>query len=166
MVKAGVTPGSCSIYAKAHNGARTEVKVNVKNYAREDDFYNYGEEDDIYTLITDYKPQIQNIAEYYSIHRIGKGNVIDIDLDDHANVVITPDNAVIGDLREDIEKLLVEFPYYISIRITNNRVEFVLKKEDSEEALKGFVAFWFDNDCSQWDGQIASHWEANRYYPH
>ena len=166
VVKAGATPGSCSIYAKAHNGAKTEVKVNVKNYAKEDDFYNYGEEDDIYTLITDYKPQIQNIAEYYSIHRIGKGNVIDIDLDDHANVVITPDNAVIGDLREDIEKLLVEFPYYISIRITNNRVEFVLKKEDSEEALKGFVAFWFDNDCSQWDGQIASHWEANRYYPH
>ena len=58
VVKAGAAPGSCSIYAKAHNGAKTEVKVNVKNYAREEDFYNYGTWDDIYTLITDFRPQI------------------------------------------------------------------------------------------------------------
>ena len=167
VVRAGAAPGTCSIYAMAHNGARTEVKVNVKNYAREDDFYNYGEEDDIYTLITDFKPQIQNIGEYYSIHRIGEDDVIDIDLDDYANVVITPDNADIGNLRDDIEKLLVDFPYYISIRITCNRVEFVLKKEDSDEALKAYVAFWFDNDCSEfWDIQIGPHWTAYRFYPH
>lgn len=166
VITAGIKPGKCSIYAKAHNGSRTEVEVIVKNYAKEDDFYNYGREDDIYTLITDFKPQIQNIAEYYSINRIGEDEVIYIDLDDDANVIITPANADIGNLREDIEKLLVDFPYFIRIEVYCDRVEFILKKEDSKDALRGHVRFWFDNDCSQWNGQIASHWEANRYYPH
>ncbi|MDE6760370.1 MAG: Ig-like domain-containing protein [Lachnospiraceae bacterium] len=167
VVKAGAAPGSCSIYAKAHNGAKTEVKVNVKNYAKEDDFYNYSREDDIYTLITDFKPQIQDIAEYYSIHRIGEGNVIYMDLDDHANVVITPENADIGNLREDIEKLLVEFPYYISIEVYCDRVEYILRKEDSDESLKAYVVFWFDNDCNEWWSiQVGPHWTAYRFYPH
>jgi len=165
VITAGIKPGKCSIYTKAHNGSTTEVKVVVKNYAKEDDFYNYGREDDIYTLITDFKPQIQNIAEYYSIHRLQKKEPIYIELDDDANVIITPSNADIGTLKEDIQSLLVDFPYYISIVITRNTVRFVLKKEDSEESLSGFVAFWFDNDCSEWSGQIADHWEANRYYP-
>ena len=101
VITAGVNPGKCSIYAMSHNGTKTAVSVTVKNYAKEDDFYNYGREDDIYTLITDYKSQIQNIAEYYSIHRIGEDDEIYIDLDDHANVVITPSNADIGNLKED-----------------------------------------------------------------
>jgi len=165
VITAGIKPGKCSIYAKAHNGSKTEVKVVVKNYAKEDDFYNYGQEDDIYTLITDFKPQIQNIAEYYSINRIGEDDIIYIDLDDDANVIITPSNADIGNLKEDIEKLLVDFPYYIRIEVRCDSVDYILKQEDSEEALSGYVSFWFDNDCSQWDGQIADHWEANRHYP-
>ena len=165
VITAGIKPGKCSVYAMAHNGAKTRVEVIVKNYAKEDDFYNYGQEDDIYTLITDFKPQIQNIAEYYSINRIGEDDVIYIDLDDDANVIITPANADIGNLKEDIEKLLIDFPYYVSIVITRNRVEYSLKKEDTEEALKGDVTFWFDKDCRGWEGQIADHWEAYRFYP-
>lgn len=165
MITAGIKPGKCSVYAKAHNGATTKVEVVVKNYAKEDDFYNYGREDDIYTLITDFKPQIQNIAEYYSINRIGEDDVIYIDLDDDANVIITPANADIGNLKEDIEKLLIDFPYYIRIEVYCDNVEYSLKKEDTEESLSGHVTFWFDDDCRQWNGQIASHWEANRYYP-
>ncbi|MCM1179919.1 MAG: Ig-like domain-containing protein [Clostridium sp.] len=165
VVTAGIQPGKCSVYAMAHNGAKTRVEVVVKNYAKEDDFYNYGQEDDIYTLITDFKPQIQNIAEYYSINRIGENEIIYIDLDDDANVIITPANADIGNLKEDIEKLLVDFPYYIRIEIYCDRVEYLLEEDDSQEALTGHVAFWFDNDCSQWEDQIADHWEAYRFYP-
>ncbi|MCM1179918.1 MAG: Ig-like domain-containing protein [Clostridium sp.] len=165
VVTAGIQPGKCSVYAMAHNGAKTRVEVVVKNYAKEDDFYNYGQEDDIYTLITDFKPQIQNIAEYYSINRIGEDEVIYIDLDDDANVIITPANADIGNLKEDIEKLLVDFPYYIRIEVTCDSVEYILKKEDTKGALSAHVTFFFDNDCSQWSGQIADHWEAYRHYP-
>ena len=166
VITAGIKPGNCSIYAKAHNGAKTEVKVIVKNYAKEDDFYNYGQEDDIYTLITYFKPQIQNIAEYYSIHRIGEEDEIHMDLDDQANVILTPSDADIGGLKEDIEKLLVDFPYYISIEVYCSRVEFILWEKDSEEALPAYVTFFFDNDCSQWgDIQIAPHWTAYRHYP-
>ncbi len=166
VIKAGAIPGTCSIYAKAHNGAETEVKVNVKNYAKEDDFYNYSREDDIYTLITDFKSQIQNIGEYYSIHRIGEDDVIYIELDDHANVVITPKNADIGNLRNDIEKLLIDFPYDIRIEITVDAVEYVMWSENSPEIVS-HVIFFFDNDCNEWPRiQIASHWTASKLYPH
>ncbi len=166
MITAGATPGSCSIYAKAHNGARTEVKVNVKNYAREDDFYNYSTEDDIYTLITDFRPQIQNIGEYYSIHRVKEGEPVYIDLDDHANMIITPSDADLGTVKGDIEKLLVDFPYDISIEITAGVVEYVMWSENSPEIMS-HVTFFFDNDCNEWPRiQIASHWTAFKFYPH
>ena len=166
VITAGIKPGKCSIYAVAHNGSKTAVTVIVKNYAKEDDFYNYGREDDIYTLITDFKPQIQNIAEYYSINRIREDDVIYIDLDDDANVIITPSNADIGYLKEDIEKLLVDFLYFVRIEVSCDGVEFILKEEDSKEALSAYVTFFFDNDCSQWSNiQIASHWTAYRHYP-
>ena len=166
VVKAGAAPGSCSIYAKAHNGAKTEIKVNVKNYAKEDDFYNYGEEDDIYTLITDFRPQIQNIGEYYSIHRIGEDDVIYMELDDHANVVITPSDADLGTVKEDIEKLLVDFPYDIYIEVTAGIVEYVMWSENSPGVVS-YVTFFFDNNCNEWtEIQIASHWTAYKFRPH
>ncbi len=166
VVTAGATPGTCSIYAKAHNGAKTEVKVNVKNYARENDFYNYGTWDDIYTLITDFRPQIQNIGEYYSIHRVREGEPVYIDLDDHANVVITPENADIGNLRNDIEKLLIDFPYDIRIEITAGVVQYIMWSENSPDVVSR-VTFFFDNDCNEWPRiQIASHWTASKFRPH
>ena len=166
VVTAGVTPGTCSIYAMAHNGARTEVKVNVKNYAREEDFYNYSTWDDIYTLITDFRLQIQNIGEYYSIHRIGEDDVIYMELDDHANVVITPRDADLGTVKEDIEKLLIDFPYDIYIEVTVDAVEYVMWSENSPE-LVSHVIFFFDNDCNEWPRiQIASHWTATKFRPH
>ncbi|MDE6759389.1 MAG: Ig-like domain-containing protein [Lachnospiraceae bacterium] len=166
VIKAGAAPGSCSIYAMAHNGAKTEVKVNVKNYAREDDFYNYSTWDDIYTLITDFRPQIQNIGEYYSIHRVKEGEPVYIDLDDHANVVITPSDADLGTVKEDIEKLLINFPYDISIEITAGVVEYVMWSENSPGVVSR-VTFFFDNDCNEWPRiQIASHWTASKFRPH
>lgn len=39
VITAGVKPGSCYVYAKAHNGLRAKVKVTVKNYARVKEYY-------------------------------------------------------------------------------------------------------------------------------
>ena len=167
-ITAGVKPGKCRVYAMAHNGAKTAVAVTVKNYAKEDDFYNYGKWDSIYTLITDFKPQIQNIAEYYSIYRINDEDVIYIELDDHANLVVSPSNTDISDLKGDIEKLLIDFSYDISIEITAGSVEYISKEVDNNcRTITSRVTFFFDNDCNQWENiQIGSHWTASTFYPH
>ena len=164
VITAGVKEGNCCVYAISHNGARTKIKVVVKNFARVGEYYNYGDEIDIYTLITEYKTQIQNIAEYYSINRPKEDEVIKFDLNDDAKVVITPSNADIGNLQRDIETLLVDFPYYISIKIDAGCVSFVLRKEDSNKSIPGYVRFFFDQDWEGWSVQIASHWIGYRFY--
>lgn len=166
VITAGAKAGTCSIYAKAHNGIRTKIKVIVKNYARVKSYDgNYLEVKDIYLLVTEYKRQMQNIAEYYSTHRIKKGNIL-ISLNKDAEVVITPPDADIGNLKKDIETLLVDFPYYISIKVYVGFVDFILWQEDSEASIPGHVSFWFDNNCSDWETiKIASHWVAYRRYP-
>lgn len=166
VITAGSKLGVCYISAKAHNGAESKIKVTVKNYAKTNDYYNYGKWDDIYTLITDFRTEIQNIAEYYSVHRVKAGNPIKFDLNDEAELVVSPQNADVGSLRKDIEKLLVDFPYYISVEVYSDNVEFVLKKEDNDNSLPAYVTFFFDNNCNEWwNIQIASHWTAYRFQP-
>lgn len=164
---ARIKPGICYVYAKVHNGLKTKVKVTVKNYARVGSYYGtYIKEDDIYILVTEYKTQMQNIAEYYSINRLKPENPIEMKLDNDAEVVISPSNADIRYLKKDIESLLVDFPYHISIKVNADFVEFDVRKQDSQDSLLGYVRFWFDNDCSNWESlQIASHWEAFRFRP-
>ena len=166
-ITAGKKAGKCNVYAMSHNGTRTKVEVIVKNYARVKDYYNYNIDTDIYVLIAEYKEQIQRIAEYYSINRIKDDSSIYFKLNNDAQVVVTPKNADIGDLIKDIETLLIDFPYDISIEVTATGVEFILKLEDTKEALPAHVRFWFDNDCNEWwDIQIASHWTAYVFVPH
>ncbi len=166
VITAGVKAGTCSVYAKAHNGTRTKIKVIVKNYARAKSYDGkYLGQEDIYLLITDYKRQMQNIAEYYSTHRIKKGNII-MSLNKDAEVVMTPPDADIGNLQKDIETLLVDFPYYISIKVYVGFVDFILRQEDSKASIPGHVIFWCDTNCNKWETvQIASHWVAYRRYP-
>ncbi len=167
VITAGKKAGKCNVYAISHNGTRTKVEVIVKNYARVKDYYNYDKGKDIYLLIAEYKEQIQRIAEYYSINRVKKGSMIRFELNDDAKVVVTPANADIGDLQKDIEALLVDFPYYISVKINESCVEYRLKLEDTKESLIGHVRFWYDMTCNKWwEIQIASHWEAYRFVPH
>ena len=163
VITAGVKPGSCYVYAKAHNGLRAKVRVTVKNYARVKEYYGqYLNEDDIYLLVTEYRTPMQNIAEYYSINRLPRGKIIEFTLNDEAEVVTTPANADIGNLRKDIETLLVDFPYFIDIKVHCDSVDFILRKEDNVKTVPGYVYFYFDNDCSEWLYQAASHWRAVR----
>ena len=166
VITAGVKAGICSVYAKAHNGTRTKIKVIVKNYARAKSYDGkYIGQKDIYMLITDYKRQMQNIAEYYSTHRIKKGNII-MSLNNDAEVVMTPPDADIGNLQKDIETLLVDFPYYIRIKVYAGSVDFIIWQEDNAASIPGHVIFWFDTNCNKWESiQIASHWVAYRWYP-
>lgn len=166
-ITAGKKKGKCKVYAVSHNGARTKVDVIVKNYAKVKKYYSNTEKDnDILALITDYKKQIQNIAEYYSINRVKEKESILFELNDDAIVTVIPANADIGNLAKDIETLLVDFPYYVSVEVVCDSVIFKLKKENSAESPTGYVQFFFDRNCNEWEEiQIASHWTSYRFYP-
>lgn len=164
-ITAGTTPGECNIYAVAHNGRRTKIKVFVKNYARAKKYYNCWEEEDLSTLVYEHTDIIQDIAEYFSVNRLKKNETLSIYLNNEAKVVVKPERKFSEKISREIENLLVNYPYYIGINIDVDCIDFVSKKEDTNEARPGHVIFWFDNDCSQWSGQIASHWQAVRFYP-
>lgn len=165
-ISATAKTGRCYVYAVAHNGKRTKIIVNVKNYARVKNFDNFPEDDDIYTLLTEYKDSIQEIAEYYSIHRPKDNEVIKYTLNDDAQVEVEPVNTQYEELRETIEKLIIYFPYYIDIEVRCNFVEFTVRMKNTDTSLPGEVTFYFDNDCSGWpEIRIASHWDAVRFRP-
>ncbi len=166
LITAKAKTGSCHVYAIAHNGTRTKIKVVVKNYAKVKEYYNYNRGRDIYTLITDYKTPMQNIAEYYSIHRPKIGSPIKFRLNDEAEVVVTPQNADIGSLKKDIETLLIDFPYFVSVDVSAKAVEYKLHLTEEEKVSYREVRFWFDDNCSKKQSyKIASHWTGLRFYP-
>lgn len=165
VIKAGVKAGRCNVYAVAHNGRRTKIKVVVKNYARAKKYYNCSKEDDLYTLVYEYTDLIQDIAEYFSVNRLRENESINIRLNDKAKVIVEPETKFSEKINREIEDLLVNFPYYLSINIDESEVAFISRKKDTDEAIPGYVNFVFDNDCSQWNSQIAPHWEAVRFYP-
>ncbi len=165
-VTAKAKMGRCNVYAISHNGTRTKVKVIVKNYARAKSYDGtHLRENDIYILVTDFKVPMQNIAEYYSVHRLRKNETIRFQLDDEAKVVISPANADVGNLRNDIETLLIDFPYFIDIEVDSSCVGYTLHLTEDEKDSYGRVEFWFDNNCLQWRGRIASHWMGYRFAP-
>ena len=81
-------------------------------------------------------------------------------------MVISPANADIGNLKNDIETLLVDFPYFIDIEVNASCVDFTLRLEDSEDSLPGHVMFCYDNSWNKLPYiQIGSHWVAYRFRP-
>ena len=94
-----------------------------------------------------------------------KNETIRFQLDDEAKVVISPANADVGNLRNDIETLLIDFPYFIDIEVDSSCVGYTLHLTEDEKDSYGRVEFWFDNNCLQWRGRIASHWMGYRFAP-
>ncbi len=165
-ITAKAKAGKCNVYAIAHNGLRAKVKVTVKNYARVKGYYNYNKGDDICTLVTGYRTQMQNIAEYYSIHRPKRNETITFRLYDGVGIVITPSNADIGNLRKNIETLLLIFPYHMNITVDSGGIDFRMHFTKDEKDSYREVSFFFDNNCKEWPSiRIASHWTAYNFYP-
>ena len=109
---------------------------------------------------------MQNIAEYYSIYRLKNRKTIKFLLNDEAEVVTIPANVDIGNIKKDIETLLIDFPYHISIGVSENAVKYRLNFTEDEKDSYREVRFWFDNNCKEWtDLRIASHWTALNFYP-
>ena len=150
------------VYAVAHNGIRTGITVEVKNYAKVSGYYNYGPRPEVIELISNYTPHIQKIAEYFSVNRMASKETLEISINDNAEIVLSNPAKDVTPVWNEIEELLANYPYPISIKVFPTEIEFNLR----EGPYPGYVAFVFDDDCRELINQrIASHWIACWFYP-
>ena len=161
-IQAGKTVGRCTVYAVAHNGIRTGITVEVKNYAKVSGYYNYGPRPEVIELISNYTPHIQKIAEYFSINRLDSEEILEISINDNAEIVLSNPAKDVMPVWNEIEELLANYPYLISIKVSSTEIQFKLR----EGPYPGYVAFVFDDDCHELTYErIASHWIACWFYP-
>ncbi len=161
-IQAGKTVGRCTVYAVAHNGIRTGITVEVKNYAKASGYYNYGSRPEVIELISNYTPHIQKIAEYFSVNKMNAEETLEISINDNAEIVLSNPVKDVTPVQKELEELLPNYPYPISIYITSTRVHFRI----GERPCSGYVAFVFDDDCHEFiHERIASHWKVCWFYP-
>ena len=127
-IQAGKTVGRCTVYAVAHNGIRTEISVEVKNYAKVSGYYNYGSRPEVVELISNYTPHIQKIAEYFSINRMNAEETLEISINDNAEIVLSNPAKDVKPVWNEIEELLANYPYPISIKVFPTEIEFNLRE--------------------------------------
>lgn len=161
-IQAGKTVGRCTVYAVAHNGIRTGITVEIKNYAKVSGYYNYGQRPEVIELISNYTPHIQKIAEYFSVNRLDSEEILEISINDNAEIVLSNPAKDVTPVWKELEELLPNYPYPISIKVSSTEIQFKLR----EGPHPGYVAFVFDDDCHELTYErIASHWIACWFYP-
>lgn len=167
VVTAGIDTGSCYIYAMAHNGITAKMKVTVVDYARPANFMYYdGRVKEINVLLNEYKEEVCNIASYFTKHKVADGQETYIKVTPSGEITFTPGNVECEEIRKDLEKLLISFPTYIHIYVTDCDVSFYMDINPNKLTITQEVIFSFDEDLLDWDGrQMAPHWAYLMQFP-
>ncbi len=156
--------GTCYITARAHNGVKGKVKINIVNYARPKSFpyYNGGKEY-VNIMLTTYRENVFNIATYFTVNR-KKGVWGDIKMDEEGNITGYPDFDNIAEIEEDVRTILANFPLVTEISYSSNRVEFLMKY-DKYGSSYCRIDYCIDDDLSGVVNRIAPHWAAVNFSP-
>ncbi len=156
--------GTCYITARAHNGVKEKIKMNIVNYARPKSFpyYNGGKEY-VNIMLTTYRENVFNIATYFTVNR-KKGVWGDIKMDEEGNITGYPDFDNIAEIEEDVRTILANFPLVTEISYSSNRVEFLMKY-DKYGSSYCRIDYCIDDDLSGVVNRIAPHWAAVNFSP-
>ncbi len=168
VVTAGVNTGSCYIYVTAHNGMTAKMKVTVVDYAKPDKFLYYdGRNKVVNVLLNDYKDEACNIASYFTKNKVGTEEEIYIKMDKSGKIEFTPSTLECEAIREDLEKLLQQFPTYIHIRVTHWDVVFLMIEDPEEPTVYQEVIYSFDENLLNLPPHLimASHWMYAMHVP-
>ena len=169
VVTAGIDTGSCYIYAMAHNGITAKMKVTVVDYARPASFMYYdGRVKEINVLLNEYKEEVCNIASYFTKYKVADGQETYIKVTPSGEITFTPGNVECEEIRKDLEKLLISFPTYIHIYVTDCDVSFYMDINPDETSVSQEVIYFFDYDCldlDNSDGLMAPHWVYVMHFP-
>ncbi len=156
--------GICYITARAHNGVKGKVKINIVNYARPKSFpYYNGELEDVNRMLTTYRENVFNIATYFTVNR-QKGVWGDIKMDEEGNITGYPDFDNIAEIEEDVRTILTNFPLVTEISYSSSRVEFLMKYDKYGDSYCR-IDYCIDDDMSETIGRLAPHWAYTLFSP-
>ena len=164
--KAGVTAGTCYIYAKAHNGNEKKIKVEVKDFTHPKEFSLYdGKNLIINEMLVNYKDEICDITHYLVCNNNGKK--IDIYQNAEQSYFVTPGTIDTKPIDKQLRKLLFNFPTRISIRFERDYVEFYVGYYDGTGNYDALL-YMINNDGLNKElieTAAESHWQAISFRP-
>ena len=156
--------GTCYITARAHNGVKKKIKMNIVNYARPKSFPYYdGGHKYVNMMLTTYRENVFNIATYFTVNR-KKGVWGDIKMDAEGNITGYPDFDNIAEIEEDVRTILANFPLVTEISYSSNRVEFLIKYDKYGNSYCR-IDYCIDDDLSDTIGRLAPHWAYTQFSP-
>jgi hypothetical protein len=162
-------PGTCYVYAMAHNGVRGKLKVRVRDYARPASFDTDGIEGDGLLLLARYKDDICTIAAYFHLNRPRDEETI---LLNDGELLIEPDeNYDIKAVMRPVLRVLAGIPdENLLISVDRNFLTFNMTEyrgvDENGEDIRIFheVKYYFNREVYDWDpdsyvfDEIAPHW--------
>ena len=129
--------------------------------------YYDGRNKVINVLLNDYKDEVCNIASYFTKNKVGTEEEIYIKMDKSGKIEFTPSTLECEAIREDLKKLLQQFPTYIHICITQWNVSFYMDENPEELSVSQEVVYSFNEDFMNLPPHIimAPHWIYTMQYP-
>ena len=145
--------GSCKIYARAHNGNVTWIKVYAEDYATNVKFRNVQAMlDDMQNLINNYQTEIEQIAAYFEKNKAdhpNKNQEMTFTLNDERTKVIgevTSGSKIEYKVIEDVMlRVLQSFPGDMEIIVIDRVVRFRLRGSGSRYVDLNYVFKNIDN---------------------
>ena len=156
--------GICYITARAHNGVKEKIKMNIVNYARPKSFPYYGGEYKyVNIMLTDYRENVFNIATYFTVNK-NEDAWGTIKMDEEGNITGYPDFDNRAEIEEDVRTILANFPLVTEIFYSSERVEFLMKYNKYGSSYCR-IDYHINDDMSDDVNRIAPHWAAVNFYP-
>ena len=156
--------GTCYITARAHNGVKKKIKLNIVNYARPKSFPYYdGGHKYVNIMLTTYRENVFNIATYFTVN--GKEDVWgNIKMDAEGNITGYPDLDNIAEIENDVRTILANFPLVTEIFYSNEKVEFLMKFDKYGDSYCR-IFYSVNDDMSDTIGRLAPHWAYTQFSP-
>ena len=154
--------GNCQIYARAHNGNYTGlIQIEVCNFARPESFDVTYTQPDMTTLLKDYKEDLSVIAEYFEFcYSQGNTQLGRVAMkSDRSDLEVFSSKMFIEPVRENIRKVLNDYPGNMSIYSYSQGIEFDL----SDGKYHLLVAFIYTDVSSDFEETANYFWVAPRW---
>ena len=156
--------GTCYITARAHNGVKGKVRINVINYARPKSFpYYNGGYKYVDIMLTTYRENVFNIATYFTVNK-NEDVWGTFKMDEEGNITGYPDLDNIAEIENDVRTILANFPLVTEIFYSNERIEFLMKY-DKYGSSYCRIDYCIDDDMSDTIGRLAPHWAYTQFSP-
>lgn len=149
--------GECYVFAKAHNGKKSnKIRIVVENYAKPKKITTslwaaaanpnkYGQTLEMFNR---YYNDVTNIAEYFSVNRLLGNETYECWME-NGKVIVNTNKAVSEEIQQLIYKFIKNFPYNIRLKVTSEYVAFTEVYEMSETNKKDIMNVVYTYDMNK-----------------